>query len=260
MTSQLDAARARLGGRRRSRPGPPHVVALVSGRGGSGVSLLSAVLAIRSARSGRRTLLVDADPWLDVQRVWLGLPAGPSLRDLAGDGPEAIVRRVHGRLELASFAGGEAPDRSHRALVRRVPPLFDDRDVVVVDAGARLEAVDRCVDLRVGSVVIVSGPDAIGLASTHALLKAFRARTELRPSVLLNRVREGETELATVVLTEGATRFLGAAPQVVGGVPMEPALAGGLTDGAMLAERLVDSELPEQLAALMPRLLPWRAE
>ena len=30
------------------------------------------MLAIRGAGMGRRTLLVDAEPWLDVQRVWLG--------------------------------------------------------------------------------------------------------------------------------------------------------------------------------------------
>ncbi len=259
MTSQLEAARARLGGRRRGRRGPDHVVALVSGRGGSGVSLLAAVLAICSARAGRGTLLVDADPWLDVQRVWLGLPPGPSLADVPSVGAEALVRTVHGDLELASFAGSDVVDRSHRALVRRVPPVFDSRDAVVVDAGSRLEAVERCVDLRVGSVVIVSTPDAIGLASTHALLKAFRTRAEIEPVVLLNRVTRTETDLAAGVLAEGARRFLGAPPTVVGGLPTDPRLASGLEDGAMLAESLVSSSLPGHVADVMPHLLPWAA-
>jgi MinD-like ATPase involved in chromosome partitioning or flagellar assembly len=217
------------------------------------------VLAVCSARAGRGTLLVDADPWLDVQRVWLGLPPGPSLTEVAELGAEAIVRTVHGDLELASFAGPEVVDRSHRALVRRVPEVFESRDAVVVDAGSRLEAVDRCVDLRVGSVVIVSTPDAIGLASTHALLKAFRTRAEIEPVVLLNRVSRTEAELAAAVLSEGAGRFLGAPPTVVGGLPTDPLLVSGLGDGAMLAESLVASPLPDRMAAVMPDLLPWAA-
>ena len=123
MSTQLATARQRLGGRRRARPGSPHVIGVLAGRGGAGVSLFAATLAIRSARAGLRTLLVDADPWLDGQRVWLGLPhrLAPSEERLRTEGPEALVTPVLGGLELASFGRGDPTSRDSRAILRRVP-------------------------------------------------------------------------------------------------------------------------------------------
>jgi MinD-like ATPase involved in chromosome partitioning or flagellar assembly len=258
VTSQLEAVRERLAGRRRSRPGPAHVVAVMAGRGGVGVSLVAALLAIRSSQAGLRTLLVDADPWLDVQRVWLGQPRGLSLRHLQGSdlGVEALVTQVHGGLELLSFGANEAP-REWRALVRRVPSIFSDRDVVVVDAGSRLEGLECCFDLHVGSVLMVSSCDAIGLASTHALMKAMHARSDMRPAVLFNRVAETEAAAAAAVLDRGAVQYLGVAPQVVGHLETDPGLTDGLMGGAMLPEHLVASQLPALMTPLMQRLRPW---
>ncbi len=259
MTSQLEAMRERIGGRRFARAGAPHVIAVLSGKGGSGVSLVSVLLAIRSARAGRRTLLVDADPWLDMQRVWLGLPKAPSLdgRYLGAEDVEARITPVHGGLELLCLGTGEAQGRDRRAGVRRVPTVFRERDAVVVDAGSRLESVERCADLDVGSMLIVSGCDAVGLASTHALLKAVGSRTEIEPTILFNQVDESAARAACTVLTNGAERFLGATPDVLGGLPTDTGLSDGLAKGATLLECLVSSHLPERVEALMPSLSPW---
>ncbi len=259
MTSQLEAMRERIGGRRLTRPGSPHVLAVLSGKGGSGVSLVSVLLAIRSARAGRRTLLVDADPWLDMQRVWLGLPKAPSLDDrtLGPADIETRVTTVGGGLELLSLGAGEARGRDRRAVVRRVPSIFRDRDAVIVDAGSRLESVERCADLDVGSVLIVSGSDAVGLASTHALLKAMRSRTEVQPTILFNGVDADGARAAGTVLIKGAERFLGTTPSILGGLPSDATVSDGLAQGATLLECLVSSELPARVEGIMPLLPPW---
>ena len=261
MSSRVDLARESLRGRRPARSGPAHVIGVVSGRGGAGVSLVAAVLALRSRLAGHRTLLVDADPWLDVQRVWLGLPKGPSLEALraGGAGPEALVTSISDGLDLLSFGAGEALEREQRTLVRRIPSIFMDRDVVVVDAGTRLESLERCLDLSVGSILVVSGADAIGLASTHALIKALRGRAEVTPSVVLNRVTEDEAAAGRMVLVEGARRFLGFEPEVTGYLPTDLGFRDRIASGATLPESLLGSSLTQQVAGLMPRLRPWRA-
>lgn len=255
MTSQLDALRAQVG-RRRARRGLPHVVAVTSGRGGAGVSLVSALLAIRGAQAGLRTLLVDAEPWLDVQRVWLGLDKGRSLAEVGSDPVESLVTHVHGSLDLLSLGGGPSTDRQMRALVRRVPPLFDERELVVLDAGTRLHALERLIDLKAGTVVLVSGVDAIGLASTHAMLKALHVHSEVSPTVLFNRASEAESERASAVLTEGARRFLGLDLSLLGGLPEDATLGPGLAAGIRLPELLVESTLPDRAQPILSRLLP----
>lgn len=261
MTSQLEAMKERIGGRRLARVGSPRVIAVLSGRGGSGVSLVSVLLAIRSARSGHRTLLVDADPWLDMQRVWLGLPRSPTVDDGPAnpDDFESLVTPVHGGLELLSLGTGEAFGRDRRAVTRRIPYLFRDRDAVVVDAGSRLESLERCADLAVGSILVVSSSDAVGLASTHAMIKAMSERTEIDPAVLFNQVDAAGARAAEAVLLQGAARFLGATPTVLGHLPADRTVTDGLAEGATLLECLVSSHLPDRVETLMPALTPWVA-
>lgn len=221
---------------------------------------MAAALAVRSTLAGLRTLLVDADPWLDMQRIWLGLPKGPTLESLRhGREPESLVSPVSPNLELISFGEGENAERDTRALARRVSSVFAARDVVVVDAGSRLESLTRCVDLRVGSILIVSGADALALASTHALMKAMRALIDLRPSVLFNRVNEDEAASAAAVLRDGGRRFLGSGPTIAGHLPDDPGLHLRLSDGAGVPESLTGSLLMSRLPDVMRSLQPWQA-
>lgn len=261
MTSQLEVVREKLEARRRPRPGPPHVIGVLSGRGGVGVSLVSALLAIRSANAGLRTLLVDAEPWMEVQRVWLGQPPGATLDELRGTDTDAesLVRRVHGQLELLSLGAAETLSRERRALLRRVPPLFTDRDIVVVDAGSRLEGLQRVFDLKVGSVLIVSGADAVGLASTHAMLKALAGKGDLPAAVLFNRLTEAEATSAASVLCEGAVRFLRREVHVAGSLPDDRSVSSPEDPDALLPEQLVASTLPHLVTNVMTGLLPWKS-
>lgn len=218
--------------------------------------MVSALLAIRGASVGRRTLLVDAEPWLDVQRVWLGAPRTVTLAEL-GSGPvERLVAPVHGSLELLSLTAGASESREVRAIVRRVPPLFNDRDLVVVDAGTRLHALERMIDLRVGSVVVVTAADAIGLASTHAMLKALMVHAEAPARILFNRTGGQELDVAASVLREGAKRFLACDLDILGALPEDPGLTNGITRGSRLPELLVQSTLLDQVHPVLTQLLP----
>jgi len=259
VTTQLDAVRERLGGRRRVRPGPPHVIGVVSGRGGSGTSMVAALLAIRSARAGLRVLLVDADPLIDVQRVWLGLGRRSAWdeQEFRQRGAESLVTQVFGGLELLSLGGSDSTELEPRVLMRRVPSIFAERDIVIVDAGTRLQSLERCFDLKVGSLLVVSDAEAIGLASTHALLKAIALRSDLSASVLFNRVDRESARAGESVLRDGGRRFMGFEPSAVGYLPEDTGVSERMAGGAALPECLVESSLPELAAGVMPNLRPW---
>ncbi|WP_372350581.1 septum site-determining protein Ssd [Streptomyces sp. KL116D] len=59
---------------------PALTVGVIGGRGGAGASTLACALAVASARAGRRTLLVDADPLGGGLDVLLGAEAADGLR------------------------------------------------------------------------------------------------------------------------------------------------------------------------------------
>lgn len=59
---------------------PALTVGVLGGRGGAGASTLACALALTSAREGRRTLLVDADPLGGGLDVLLGGEAAEGLR------------------------------------------------------------------------------------------------------------------------------------------------------------------------------------
>jgi MinD-like ATPase involved in chromosome partitioning or flagellar assembly len=236
------------------------VLGVLSGRGASGVSLVSALLALASARSGRRTLLVDADPWLDVQRIWMGLPKGPRLETLRSSGgdPESLVVRVGGGLELASLGTSEPTNPGWRALVRRIPHIFAARQAVVVDAGSRLEALERCADLRVGSLLIVTEVDAVALGATHALVKAIRSRLAVPWQVVVNRAAADAAEAAASVLAAGMRRFMQCELASAGYIPHDLAFRDRLAASGALLDALADSSLIDIAPSLMDRLAPWR--
>jgi MinD-like ATPase involved in chromosome partitioning or flagellar assembly len=167
------------------------------------------------------------------------------------------VTPLHDSLELASLGHGGAVGPDRRALLRRVPTIFERRSVVVVDAGSRLEGLERCLDLKVGSILVISGSDAMSLASTHALIKATREMSELDLAVVFNRVHRDEARAGAAVLEEGARRFLGHVPRIVGPVGLDSGLQERLATGATLLQSLVESSLPDQIADLMPELRPW---
>jgi secretion/DNA translocation related CpaE-like protein len=135
------------------------VVAVIGGRGGAGASVLAGGLALTAARSGRRVLLVDADPLgggLDLVLGWEGLDGlrWPALAESDGRvDASALVRSLPGRgdLVLLSWDRGDLFALSGEAMAATMDAGRRGRDLVVVDlprqldeaAAIALQAADR---------------------------------------------------------------------------------------------------------------------
>ncbi|GAA3040148.1 septum site-determining protein Ssd [Streptomyces glomeratus] len=179
---------------------PALTVGVIGGRGGSGASTLACALAVTSAREGRRTLLVDADPLgggLDVllggeTTAGLRWPAFAASRGRVGGGAlEESLPELHA-LRVLSWDRGDTvsvPPQAVRAVLaagrRRggtvvvdLPRRVDegaaeilaqvDVGVLVIPAELRAIAAARRVASAVGMVlgdlrIAVRGPYAPGL-------------------------------------------------------------------------------------------------
>lgn len=123
------------------------IVAVIGGRGGAGASVMAGALAVTAARTGLRTLLVDADPLgggLDLVLGWEQLEGlrWPALTAAGGRvDPPALVRALPGRgdLVMLSWDRGDLLALPAEAMAATVDAGRRGRDLVVVDLPRQLD-------------------------------------------------------------------------------------------------------------------------
>jgi flagellar biosynthesis protein FlhG len=161
--------------------GGPVVVAVASGKGGTGKSLLAANLSLLLASFGKRVVAVDAalgDAGLQAivgvgeSRLTLRdalKPGGPPLADLV------MVTAVSGLGVVASEAGAAPVELDQAAAAQLGPQLSRlDADYVVVDlpSGCSRYVVDLFVTADLRLLVLLPEPPAVELAA-RLLRSAF---------------------------------------------------------------------------------------
>ncbi|MEV4620949.1 septum site-determining protein Ssd [Asanoa sp. NPDC049573] len=207
------------------------VVTVLGGRGGAGASVLAGALAVTAARDGRRTLLVDADPFgggldlilgwetLDGLR-WPGLTAAEGRLD-----PPALVRSLPGRgdLVMISFDRGEPLPLPAAAMAAALDAGRRARDLIVVDLPRSLDDA---------AVAALQAADHT-LLVVPAELRAAAAAAQVAKAVALH------CAAVSVVVRGPAPGNLSAAEvarsvclPLAGLLPPEPGLVRGLEHGS----------------------------
>lgn len=159
---------------REGRPTEGRLVAVVGGRGGAGATTLAAALAVTAQRTGRRALLIDADPLGGGIDLVVGgeHAAGLRWRHLVGTRGRVPVDALHEALpcvdDLAVLswdrndeAGSEVPPDAMAALV---DAGIRGTDVVVVDLPRRLDAAAQ-VALELATVGLLVVPAELRAAA-----------------------------------------------------------------------------------------------
>lgn len=219
MTDQAALLRAMMASRKPVSPvpaGPPAIV-IGSGKGGVGKSVVSVLLAVQLSREGRRVLLVDGSQNMGNLHVLLGVARVHRLEHLLQDvaTPEDLLVRVTEHLWLLPADSGEeglyamtAVDRAR--LHHRLSALYDDFDVVIVDAGPGLESVVRVATMRATHCVILAAPEPAALTDAYATIKIVNLQVaDMKVDILVNRVLEAHEGYETFERLATATeRFL----------------------------------------------------
>lgn len=231
-----------------------------SGRGGSGTTMIAALLAVAAADDGARVLLIDADEHVGPLALLLGVSARASWQDLRRGRVSPLDVATPVGITLTLVAGGaarlttpalgalNAADR--RACMRRVAELSMGMDLVVIDCGARFESVTACLTPHRGErlMAVASGADPIGLAATYALCKAVHSRHPAVPVELLVNRHEGSAALRCFdVIDAGVRQFLGSAVHFAGALPTDPSLDVALQAGMTFTDATAGS--PAAIAA-----------
>lgn len=233
----------------------PTVLVVASGKGGTGVSLVSALLGLAMAEEGRRVLLVDGTDSYGALHVMLGVAPRHRLAELRGGTVQAeeLLTPVTDLLTLlpgGADEAGAAPlsTTERQVLSRRARELFDGFDLVVVDAGSRLDAVLGACGDGVEQLLIVATDDQITMAASHALLKAVDARLPgLAVNVVVNRADDAQAIAVHDHLSTAAAQFLGREVGHAGALPHDHCLQAAMGAGMTVQDAAAGS--PAAIAA-----------
>ncbi|GGK96723.1 septum site-determining protein Ssd [Mangrovihabitans endophyticus] len=228
---------------------PGRVLAVIGGRGGAGASVLATGLAVTAVATGRRTLLVDADPlgggldlvlgWEDIEGLrWAALTeAGGRV-----DAPALLAALPHrGDLVLLSFDRDDELRIPAEAMAATVDAGRRGREVVIADLPRQLD----------DAAVIALGAADRALLVVPAELRAVAAASRIAATVAVHC-----TDLSVVVRGPAPGRIKAREISCALGLP----LAGSLRPEISLPESLERGEAPAAsgrgpLAELCKRLI-----
>lgn len=209
----------------------PYTLAVTSGKGGVGKTLVSVNLATQFANMGLRVLVLDADLGLANLDVVLGLTpeytiqdvldGSKTLQEVAIPGPMGItlLPAASGVAELSNLS-----ESQRMMLLDHMDHWNADFDVVVVDTGAGISPNVRYFILAVEQILVVATPDPASITDAYALMKVMYLNHRIsRFTLLVNQVRN-EREALEVYRTvqRVADRFLNIGLDYAGFVPVDP--------------------------------------
>jgi flagellar biosynthesis protein FlhG len=209
-------------------------LAVTSGKGGVGKSVLALNLAVAWAQQGARVCLLDASLGLGhldllCQRngYWnlSHVVAGArQLEDVVLNGP-AGVQLLPGAGSLMDLE--TCPDSVRDHLIHEMEQFANRFDVLLIDTGQGLHAGVRRLLHAADEALLVTTPDPMAIAEAYATLKAIRTRT------IHLAVNQADAELTQRILDrfqETANTFLGRTLSLGTGIPVDAAVPQSLRD------------------------------
>jgi flagellar biosynthesis protein FlhG len=208
------------------------ILALASGKGGTGKTTVSVNLALALNRAGYTVCLLDADFGLANAEVHLGLPSPvKTLEHVLFDGLslEECLVPVRPGLDLISGSSGvarmaELDVAARKRLIGEFAAL-SGYDFLLLDnsPGISAQVISLCLATR--EIILVVNPEASALVDAYALIKVLKEHgLWWPPLVLVNRCESGvQARQVFTRFQETVEQFLGLKPLFLGAIPADDA-------------------------------------
>ncbi|MBC7938876.1 MAG: P-loop NTPase [Chitinophagaceae bacterium] len=250
--------------------GPPHILAVTSGKGGVGKTFVSANLAAALARAGRRVLVLDADLGLANLDVVLNLFPKITLHDVfTGKATleEATLPAPGGFFVLLAGSGmveysRMTPDvrEQLQRVIGEVAPKFDH---VLLDTGAGISDVVLYTVSLAGEVLVVATPEPTSLTDAYATIKVLATtQGRRRMGLLVNQTRKpGEGRQVRQQLQQVVDRYVSPSLDspvrldLIGEVPSDPAVREAVQRRQLLLEAFPGTPAAAAIVAAAGRML-----
>lgn len=248
------------------------IIAITSGKGGVGKTMVSANLAAALAQQGLKVLVLDADLGLANLDVVLNLPPRLTLHDVLQRGVsvrQALVPAPMGFSVLLAGSGLVEYSRLTPELAQGLRDVVNEaaheHDIMLLDTGAGIsEVVLHTIGLA-HEVLIVATPEPTALTDAYATLKVLATlQQRLRPWLLVNQTTRAGEGLAIARQLQGVVdRYLAPrlqpAPQlrVLGELPTDEAARLAVRRRQLVLQCAPGAPLSQGLRAVALRLTNW---
>lgn len=242
------------------------VIAVASGKGGVGKTNIAVNLAVALAQKGAKPLLLDADLGLGNVDILLGLSPRYNLSHVISgektmeqvlvDGPQGIrVLPAASGIAHMAVLGSQA----QAGLIQAVSHLDIDVDYLLIDLAAGIAGDVLTFSRAAQEVIVVVSNEPASITDAYALIKVLsRDHGVRRFRVLPNMVRdqhEGQSLFQRVATV--ADRYLDVSLEMVGTIPLDPALRSAVRAQRAVVELYPDSPAARALRALATMVRAW---
>ncbi len=229
-------------------------IAVVSGKGGVGKTMITANVAAALHAIGRRVLLVDADLGLANLDIVLGVAPEFTIQDLFSGAcslEQAVLKTQKGFDLLPSGSGLPGGTVFTPALAQRMESLFSrlDRsyDAMLFDAGAGIGNVVLFFASIADEILLVVTPEPTSLMDSYATIKVLHhlyGRDEFLLIINQANPKNAEQIGASVAghLQSVISRFIDSGKggkirlKLAGSIPTDPAVPRAISERQLLVE------------------------
>ena len=177
-------------------PEPLRVMAVTSGKGGVGKTMLTANLAVLGAKRGKRVLIIDADLGLANVEIVFGVKPKRHVGDLLNPDVSAddVLIEVRPGIHILPAASGlqqltQLGEEEKLRLITTLDGLAERFDLVLIDSGA---GIGDNVLFFVGvaqEIVLVVTPEPTSLVDAYAAVKVLSQQVGIKDfGVVVNSV------------------------------------------------------------------------
>jgi flagellar biosynthesis protein FlhG len=250
------------------------IMAVTSGKGGVGKTILSANLAAALARRGQRVLVLDADLGLANLDVVLNLHPKVTLHDVftgTVDLEAAILPAPGGFSVLLAGSGlveySRLTPEVRQQLQRIIDTLAPRFDHILLDTGAGISDVVLYAVSLADDVLVLATPEPTSMTDAYATIKVLATQQRRRSiRLVVNQVgRIGEGRVIRNQLQLVVDKFVvpllpeGGAPpllELIGEVPLDPSVREAVQKRRLLLELLPGCAAAQAIEAIAAKVAP----
>jgi len=224
---------AKLAWQESSHRAGARAVAITSGKGGVGKTVITANLALSFAMDGKRVMLLDADFGLANLDVVLGISAERNIRDVVSGNSRIADVIVEGPEGVRLIPAGSGVRSLANLSQSQVTSLLDEAfgydehvDIFLIDTAAGIAAGVAGILLSADEVIIVAQPEPTAVLDAYAVIKTLVAdRPDSDIYVVANCVASDQQGLTVFNnLQNVSERFLNKRLIYAGSIPVDARL------------------------------------